>query len=126
MQLVLNVAIVALVSLAASFLLMAKLHEQLSGLIEGRIYQERSRKLPKGVHAKYRASPKELALHVASFALLGIAVGLLVYLEQQLLLSLFIGALALAVFYLLTKEIRRNFRLEEERNRRVFESQGRH
>lgn len=126
MQLILNVALVALVSLAASFLLLAKLHRQLSHMIEGRIYQERSQNWPMNVHAKYRASPRELALHVASFALLGVAVGLLVYLEQQLFLSLFIGALALIVFYLLTKEVRRNFRLEEERNRGVFESQGRH
>ncbi len=125
MQLILNVGLVALLSLAASFLLLAKLHRQLSHMIEGRIYQERSQNWPVGVHAKYRASPKELALHVALFALLGIAVGLLIYLEQQILPSLFTGALALAVFYLLTKEIRRNFRLEEERNRSVFESQGR-
>ena len=125
MQLIVNVALVALVSLAASFLLLAKLHRQLSHMIEGRIYQERSQNWPVGVHAKYRPSPRELALHVASFGLLGIAVGLLVYLEQKFLLSLFIGGLALVVFYLLTKEIRRNFHLEEERNRSVFKSQGR-
>lgn len=89
------------------------------------MFHEFSKNWPAGVHAKYRASPKEWTLHVAFFGLLGIAVGLLVYREQQFLFPLFIGAIALVVFYLLTKEIRRNFRLEEERNRSVFESQVR-
>ncbi len=121
MQIILNVGLVALVSLAASFLLLAKLHRQLSYLIEGRIYQERSQNWPVGVHAKYRASPKELMLHIVSFSLLGIAIGLLVYLEQQLLLPLIVGFLALLTFYLLTQEVRKNFPLEEQRNRSVFE-----
>ncbi|MCG2841679.1 hypothetical protein L6Q21_11875 [Sandaracinobacter sp. RS1-74] len=125
MQIVMNVELVALVSLAASFLLLTKLHRQLSHMIEGRIYLERSQNWPVGVHAKYRASPKELMLHIASFGLLGIAIGLLVYLEQQLLPPLIVGALALVVFYLLTKEIRRNFPIEEARNRIFFEKQKR-
>lgn len=125
MQIVMNVGLVVLVSLAVSFLLRAKLHRQFSHMIEGRIYQERSQNWPVGVHAKYRASSKELMLHIASFGLLGIAIGLLVYLEQQLLLTLIVGVLALVVFYLLTKEIRRNFPIEEARNRAVFEKQSR-
>ena len=91
-------------------------------MIEGRIYQERSQHWPVGVHAKYRATSRELALHIASFALLGITVGLLVYLEQQLILPLLTGALALLIFYLLAKEIMKNFRVEEERNREVFDN----
>lgn len=125
MQIVMNVGLVALVSLAASFLLLAKLHRQLSHMIEGRIYQERSQSWPVGVHAKYRASPKELVLHITSFGLLGIAIGLLVYLEQQLLLPLIVGALALVAFFFLTKEIRSNFPVEEERNRSIFEGHKR-
>ena len=121
MQIIMNVGLVAFLSLAASFLLRAKLHRQLSHMIEGRIYQERSQNWPVGVHAKYQASPKELVLHITSFGLLGVAIGLLVYLEQQLLLSLIVGALALVAFFFLTKEIRSNFPAEEERNRSVFE-----
>jgi hypothetical protein len=122
MQLVFNVALVALVSLAASFLILAKLHRQLSHMIEGRIYQKLSHRWPSDARAIYRASSKEIALHVALFLLLGMAVGLLVYLEKQLVVTLLIGALALGIFCLLAKEIRRNFYLEEERNRSVFES----
>jgi hypothetical protein len=125
MQIVINIGLVAVVSLAASFLLLAKLHRQLSHMIEGRIYQERAQNWPDGVHAKYRASSKELILHAVSFGLLGIAVGLLVYAGQQVVLSLIAGALALVVFYLLTKEIRRNFPIEEERNRSVFDGKKR-
>ncbi len=125
MQIVMNIGLVALVSLAASFLLLAKLHRQLSHMIEGRIYQERAQNWPDGVHAKYRASSKELMLHAASFGLLGITVGLLVYAGQQIVLALIVGTLALAVFYLLAKEVRKNFPIEEERNRAVFEGQKR-
>ena len=125
MQIIMNVGLVALASLAASFLLLAKLHRQLSHMIEGRIYQERSQNWPVGVHAKYRASSKELMLHIASFSLLGIAIGLLVYLEQQLLLPIIVGLLALVAFYLLTQEVRKNFPLEEQRNRSVFEGHKR-
>lgn len=125
MQIVMNVGLVAIVSLGASFLLMAKLHEQLSGLIQGRIYRDRSGKMPVGVRAKYRASPKELMLHIVFFGLLGIAVGLLVYLEQQLLPLLVVSALALVVFYLFAKEVMKNFTLEEGRNRSVFEKRKR-
>lgn len=125
MQVVLNVGLVALVSLAASFLLLAKLHRQLSHMIEGRVYQERRQSWPVGVHAKYRASPKELVLHIVSFVLLGIAAGLLVYLEQQFILALVVGLFAVLVFYLLTKEIRKNFAEEEKRNRAIFEDHRR-
>lgn len=125
MQIVMNIGLVAIVSLAASFLLLAKLHRQLSNMIDGRIYQERAQNWPDGVYAKYRASSKELMLHAASFGLLGITVGLLVYARQQLVLSLFVGALTLVVFYLLAKEIMRNFLIEEERNRSALEGQKR-
>lgn len=125
MQIVMNIGLVAVVSLTASFLLLAKLHRQLSHMIEGRIYQECAQNWPDGVHAKYRASSKELILHAASFGLLGITVGLLVYAGQQVVLSLIAGSLALVVFYLLTKEIRRNFPIEEERNRSVLDGKKR-
>ncbi len=126
MQVVLNVGFVALVSLATSFLLLAKLHRQLSHMIEGRIYQEHSQNWSTGVHVKYRASSKELMLHIASFSLLGIAMGLLVYVEQPLLTILIVGVFAILVFYLLVKEIRRNFLEEERRNRAAFEERERH
>lgn len=125
MQIVMDVGLVALVLLAVSFLLLAKLHRQLSHMIEGRIYQERSQDWPVGVHAKYRARPKELVLYIVSSGLLGIAVGLLVYLEQQFLLALVVGVFAILVFYLFTKEMMENFREEEKRNRAVFKSQKR-
>ena len=114
-----------LLSLAGSFLLLTKLHRQLSHMIEGRIYQKCTRNWPSGLQAKYRASSKEMILHVASFGLLGITIGLRVYAEQQLALSLIIGALALVVFSLMVKEIWRNFRIEEARNKSVFEGQRR-
>lgn len=125
MQIVMNIGLVTVVSLVASFLLLAKLHRQFSHMIEARIYKERAQNWPDGVHAKYRASSKELILHAASFGLLGIAVGLLVYVGDQVMLSLIVGALALVVFNLLTKEISRNFSIEEERNRSVLDGKKR-
>ncbi|MBB3764293.1 hypothetical protein [Sphingomicrobium lutaoense] len=123
MQIVWDVGLVALFSIATSFLLLVKLHRQLSLLIGGRIYQELSQNWPVGVHAKYRASPKEWVLHIALFGLVGIAVGLLVYLEQQYLVALVVGVFAALIFLLLIKEITRNFPEEEKRNRAIFESQ---
>lgn len=111
----------ALILLLTSFLIRVKLHQQLSIMIEGRIYREYLQNWPVGVYAKYRPSHKELMLHIASSSLLGITVGLMVYLEQQLLLPLIFGALTLVTFYIHLREIIRNFRIEEERNRAVFE-----
>lgn len=90
-------------------------------MIGGRLYREYAQNWPSRVHAKYRASSKQLILHFLFFLLLGTTVGLLIYASQRLLPTLIGGGFALVAFYLLAKEIMRNFPLEEQRNRSIFE-----
>jgi hypothetical protein len=125
MQIITDFMVVIVVTVAASFLLLAKLHRQFSHMIEGRLYQEQSKKLPPKFHASYKPCAKEVYLNIATFSLLGVAVGLAVHPESPMFLTYTVAGFAVLLFFLTARVTMQNFSKEEARNRIELEFQKR-
>lgn len=120
MQIVVNTGLIVFIILVGSYVIFLKLNRQLSSLIKARICQGNIEGWHSTVPIRYQVSSKQMILQAASFSSIGITVGLLAYAGQWPVLSYITGTFAFILFYLMVKEIMRNFSAELERNRSVF------